>query len=187
MFRIFSRPAEERWCAFMTAVALLVPSTLTRAAALDEPVLGPKLVCFKYSTFLLGKGEKIIEYSRSPEAMSVTVEGASGTFKIGESEIFAPVQGQKRLIALREQTKIYRVTSERGRYAIYGPTNNSDGKDQLVIWLSGNGLMGKNKDRTILNRFDIRDPDTVKCEQTFTYSWDFILGTQLDTSDQPRH
>jgi hypothetical protein len=150
---------------------------------MDEPVLGPKLVCFKYSTFLLDQGEKIIEFSGSTEAMSVTVEGASGTLRIGESEIFAAVRGQKRLVASRGQTKIYRVTSERRRYAIYGPTNSSEGKDQLVIWLSGDSLRGNSSDRAVLDRFEIRDPASVRCEQTFTYSWDLIFGAQPDPSD----
>jgi hypothetical protein len=172
---------------FITAIALLGSSTLTQAEPLHEPVLGPKLVCFKYSTFLLGEGEKIIEFTGSPEGMSVTVEGATGTFRIGESEIFAPVKGHKRLVASRGQTKIYRVPSGGGRYAIYGPTTFSDGKDQLVIWLSGDNLRGKSSDRATLDRFEIRDPASVRCEQTFTYSWDFILGTRPHASGQDNH
>ena len=172
---------------FVTAIALLGSPTVTQAEPLEEPVLGPKLVCFKYSTFLLGEGEKIIEFSGSAEAMSVTVEGAFGTFRIGESEIFAPVEGQKRLVASRGHTKIYRVTSHGGRYAIYGPTSFSDGKDRLLIWLSGDNLKGKGSDRAVLDRFEIRDPASVRCAQTFTYSWDFILGTQQDASDEAKH
>jgi len=60
----------------VTAIALLGSSTFARAEPLAEPVVGPKLICFKYSTFLLGDGEKITDFSGSAEAMAISVEGS---------------------------------------------------------------------------------------------------------------
>jgi len=162
--------------AIVTAIALLASSTLARAEPLAEPVVGPKLICFKYSIFLLGEGEKITDFSGSAEAMAITVEGPSGTFRIGESEIFAPAKGRKRLVVSKGQTSIYRVSSQGGRYAIYGPTGFSNGQDRLIIWLSGDNLRGSSTDRGVLDRFEVRDPASVTCQQTFTYSWDFLIG-----------
>ena len=164
--------------AIVTAIALLGSSALARAEPLDKPVVGQKLVCFKYSTFLLGEGEKITDFSGSAEAMAITVEGPSGTFRVGESEIFAPAKGRKRLVTSQGQTSIYRVSFQGGRYAIYGPTDFSNGEDRLIIWLSGDSLRGRSTDRAVLDRFEVRNPASVRCGQTFTYSWDFLIAPQ---------
>ena len=142
-----------------------------RAEPLAKPVIGPKLICFKYSTFALADGERVTEFSGSPEAMSITVEGPSGDFIIGESEIFAAAKGAKRLVYSNDRTSVYRVSGRGGRYAIYGPTSFSAGKDRLVLWLSGKNLTGKKSDQAVYDRFTVRDVVGLNCEQTFTYSW----------------
>ena len=107
--------------------------------------------------------------------MAITVEGPSGAFRIVESDIFAPAKGRKRLVVSKGKTRIYRVSSQGGRYAIYGPTDFSNGEDRLTIWLSGDNLRGRSADQGILDRFEVRDPASVTCEQTFIYSWDFLI------------
>jgi len=145
-----------------------------RADTLDKPVIGPKLICFKYSTFYLDEGESIAELSGSPEGISVSVTSRSGHFSIGEGEIFAPAKGLKRLVYSNGSTSVYRVRGRGGRYAIYGPTSFSNGKPRLIIWLTGINLRGRKNDKSVYSRFEIRDPSGLKCEHTFTYSWDFL-------------
>jgi hypothetical protein len=58
-----------------TAAAFLMVAVIARADPLDKPAVGPKLICFKYSTFSLADGERVTEFSGSPESMSITVEG----------------------------------------------------------------------------------------------------------------
>jgi hypothetical protein len=146
-------------------------AVIARADPLDKPVVGPKLICFKYSTFSLADGERVTEFTGSPEAMSITVERTSGDFTIAESEIFAEPKGPKRLVFSNGRTFVYRVSDHRGRYAIYGPTSFSAGNNRLVIWLSGKSLRGKKSDQTVYGRFMVRNVAGLKCEQTFTYSW----------------
>lgn len=153
---------------FLSAVLI---SASVQAEPSRRPVTGPKLVCFKYSTFELAKGESISPISASPEGISLLVEGPSGRFTIGESEIFAAVKGAKRLVLSKNLTSVYRVRGKNVHYAIYGNTDFSNGKARLVIWLSGETLRGKRSDRAVLKRFTVRDPAEVGCEQTFTYSW----------------
>jgi len=157
---------------WITAVALSGSASGTAVAdPLDKPVTGPKLICFKYSTFMLKEGERISDFSGSPEAMSITVDTSMNSYEIGESEIFASPKGKKRLVASKDGTTVYRVSDHRGRYAIFGRTTFSKEKDRLVIWLSGKGLEGRKSDASLYDRFEVRDPAGVKCDQTFTYSW----------------
>lgn len=158
-------------------IAALVLSSVAGGNAfadpLNKPVEGPKLVCFKYSTFMLKEGERITDFSGSPEAMSITVNDAAHSFQIGESEIFAPPSGEKRLVWSNGGTAVYRVSGHSGRYAVFGRTSFSTGRDRLVVWLSGNALKGGKDDASVYGRLLVRDPATLKCDQTFTYSWGF--------------
>ncbi len=152
---------------------VLAAVSSAKAVPLERPVSGPKLLCFKYSTFSLLEGERVTDFSGGLEAMSLTIEGPSGVYRVDESEIFGPAKGVLRRMSANETTSVYRVIGKRQRYAVYGPTSFSDSKDQLVIWLSGPALTGKIKDAAIYRRFNVRDTDTVKCEQKFTYGWGF--------------
>lgn len=160
-----------RWIAVL-ALSCLVSGNAV-ADPLERPVGGPKLVCFKYSTFLLEEGERITDFSGSPEAMSVTVDGPANNFRIGESEIFAPPKGEKRLVSSKDGTTVYRVSDHGGRYAVFGRTSFSTENARLVIWLSGKALKGTKDDASVYDRLVVRDPAKLKCDQTFTYSWGF--------------
>jgi len=160
-----------RWIAALALSS--VASGNAVADPLDKPVEGPKLVCFKYSTFMLDEGERITDFSGSPEAMSITVNGPKSSFQIGESEIFASPKGGKRLVLSKEGTTVYRVLDHGGRYAVFGRSTFSTEKDRLIIWLSGKALKGRKDDASVYGRLLVRDPATLKCDQTFTYAWDF--------------
>lgn len=161
-----------------TRIAVLALISLgavaARADTLDKPVTGPKLICLKYSIFSLAAGESISKMSGSPEGISIIVSSPSGDFSISEGEIFAPAKGLKRLVFSNGSMSVYRVSRGGSRYAIYGPTSFSDGKDRLVIWLAGNNLKGRQSDKGVYSRFEVRDPSRLKCEHIFTYSWGFL-------------
>jgi len=158
-----------RWIAALALSGIV--SCNVFADPLDRPVEGPKLVCFKYSTFMLEEGERITDFSGSPEGMSITINGPADSFQIGESEIFAPPKGEKRLVSSKEGTTVYRLLGHGGRYALFGRPSFSPEKDRLVIWLSGKALKGTKDDARVYSRLLVRDPATFKCDQTFTYSW----------------
>lgn len=160
---------------FLAAVATLcIGAGAASAESLKNPVIGPKLICFKYSTFTLNEGERITHSSGSPEGVSITVESPSGDFEVGEGEIYAQPKNARRLVYSKGRTSVYRVSGRRNMYAIYGPTSFSEGKDRLVIWLSGVNLKGGKGDRGVYQRFTVQDTSALGCQHTFTYSWDFL-------------
>jgi hypothetical protein len=142
-----------------------------RAEALDRPLTGPKWICFKYSTFFLNDGERVADFSGSPEGVRIKVENSSGSYEVGESEIFAPVERRKQLVFSVGKTRVYRIFGRGRGYVIYGPTDFSQGDDRPIIALSGEALRSVTNDRNIFDRLEVRDPRSVKCEQTFTYGW----------------
>lgn len=158
------------------ALALfLIAGTSSAAAPPSRPVKGPMLLCFKYSTFQLAEHERVTDFSASPESMSLTIEGPTGKYQVGESEIWAEPKHRGRLISQRDDTAVYQPDDNR-RYAIYGPTKYSPDRRRLVIWLSGEALRGNGDDKTLYERFNVRDPKGASCGHGFTYSWGFLGG-----------
>ncbi|CAN5328210.1 hypothetical protein BH10PSE1_BH10PSE1_01750 [soil metagenome] len=137
------------------------------------PIVGPMQICFKYSSFKLLEGERIVGFQGGMEAMAIDLEGPSGAFRIGESEIFSGPRHQDRRVAQHDDTSVYRVSQPRLRYAIYGKTDFSDGRDRLVIWLDGNALDGSRRDARIYDRLIVGDTTALSCRHTYTYGWDF--------------
>lgn len=156
-------------------VAALASSSPSAADTLRNPVAGPGLLCFKYSTFQLLAGERAVAFSGSPESMEITIDGPSGRYAVAESEIFAPPAHRGRRVARRAGTIVYAIPDDKDHYAIYGRTSFSPGKDRLIVWLSGSVLTGGAQDAAIYTRLTIVDPDRTKCIHTFTYSWDAFL------------
>lgn len=140
-----------------------------------EPLKGPGLVCFKYSTFQLLAGETVTDQSGSPEATMIKVTGSAGSFEIGESEIFATPRGERELVDTREQTRVYLIRARDKLYGVYGPTPFSTGGDRLVIRLSGRALRWDARDVAIYQRFEVRKPPSSGCLAVIGYSWDQFL------------
>ncbi|WP_395651748.1 hypothetical protein [Brevundimonas sp.] len=144
------------------------------------PIAGPKQLCFKYSSFTLLEGERIVGFQGGAEAMAIDIEGPSGAFRIGESEIFRGPSRPGRRVSRHDGTSVYRLRDPGLRYAIYGRTEFSDGQDQLVIWLGGEALDGSRRDAQIYDRLIVGDTSQLGCQHTFTYSWDFVFGSAAD-------
>jgi hypothetical protein len=160
--------------AFLTCLAMVMMATGAQAEPLKDPVDGPQLICFKYSTFQLLNGERIVDFSGGMESLSVRVLTPQGQLTIGESEIFAVPEKPRTQIAAWNHTKVYRYSGGADRYAIFGPTSYSEGKERLVIWLSIMTLIGKPNDAAVYRRFEVRDPSGSGCKRGFTYSWEFL-------------
>lgn len=159
------------WAIHLAATAALLCPGVANAEPLDKPVTGPQLVCFKYSTFKLGKGERITDVSPGgPEDIILLVETPRGGLRVMEGEVWGEPRQEKERILQQGQTTVYRIVIENEpRYAIYGPLAYE--KHKLVIWVSGPALVGNDKDIEIVSRFIIEDTDKVKCRRQFTYSW----------------
>lgn len=140
-----------------------------------EPLKGPGLICFKYSTFQLLAGESVTDQDGSPEATNIKVTSSAGSYEIGESEILATPRGERELVDAREQTKVYLIMARNKLYGIYGPTPFSPDGDRLVIRLSGRALRWDARDAATYQRIEIRKPPSSGCRAVFTYSWDQFL------------
>ncbi|HWA92845.1 MAG TPA: hypothetical protein VG889_22630 [Rhizomicrobium sp.] len=134
------------------------------AAPLDPPVMGPKLVCFEYSTFFLKDGERIVDFESSPEAMLAKIESPSARYEIGESGGLAPLKTGKRLVSSSGKTSVFRNFGRERRYEIYGPT--SFPHEGPVLFLS---VKSGTSDRGIYSRIEVRDPKPVECGYRFIY------------------
>ena len=140
--------------ALLLAALLVVAPVPVRAEPLERPVVGPMLVCFKYSSFSLADGERIIDFEGGAEGMAVRVEGPHGAYWIEESEIFiTPRLG--RLLSDNGGTRVYRLRGRARQYAIVGATNFSGGEDRAVIRLEGGALTGTARMRKYISASEL--------------------------------
>lgn len=157
-----------RW-SILGALTFVALGAAARAEPLDKPVAGPKLVCFDYSVFSLEAGERIVDFSGSLEAIRIKIEGPFGSYDIGESGNFALQNGRKQLVSSMGQTSVYRIFGPEWRYAIFGPSEFTQGTDKPVLLLAGAALRNGAHARNIFRRFEVRAPRPAECAQAFTY------------------
>ena len=158
-------------------LAVLNLAGIKRSAGepLSDPVVGPMLVCFKYSIFSLLPGERITDFFPGIEGMSIKVEGDHGTFVIGESEILKPPTNARHLVLRQSDTSVYRIDGAKPRYSVYGRPRFSRDQDRMMILLSGPSLRGTADDAEIYRRLQVRDTEGAACKRTFTYSMSFMF------------
>jgi hypothetical protein len=160
----------------LIGVGLAISITTARfafAAPLQEPLRGPKNLCFKYSTFTLAAGESVTDFSGGFEGMMIDVKGPKGKYTISESEIFARPRERGNFVNAHSHATIYALKGRERQYAIYGRTRFSPNSDRLIVRLRGDALRGTAADADIYDRFDVVEPRSQDCEHTFTYSWGF--------------
>jgi len=132
-----------------------------------EPITGPKLLCFGYSTFSLLSGERVTGFSANFDVMSIEVDGPNGRFSIVETDIRKPPKDPGHLVLRRGDMSVYWVDGAAPHYDFYGRTSFYRDRDRLLLELSGSSLSGKTNDATIYRRLDVRDPKSADCQRTF--------------------
>jgi hypothetical protein len=148
-----------------------------RADSPVSPVVGPSSLCFKYSRFDLVEGESAASLGAGTETMSLKVTGRTGSFRIGESEIYVQPERKGRLVYSADGTSIYRAG--RGRevhYAVYGHADFLGDGDRYIVSLSGSSFTGGKGDAAIYRRVRIGDFSATKCGMRYLYGWDVILS-----------
>ena len=157
----------------------LIVLTLALATGAQDapqpPILGPKRLCFKYSSFLLEANERVTEVQMGLEGMGIEVEGPLGRFTVRESEIFAKPENLGERVSRNQDTSYY-LNGKPLSYAVRGRTSYSPDRETLVLWLSGPALTGQATDMTIYNRIAVGDPASLPCDKRYLYGWDIILG-----------
>jgi hypothetical protein len=163
-------------------IALAIALATGSAGMRDEPareIVGPKRLCFKHSSFQLTEGERVADVRMGVEGMSIGVEGPMGRYRISESEIFRKPTELGRRVGRRDGTGYYRV-SDPVRYAVTGRTSFSPDRDALVLWVSGDALVGQRTDAEIYNRVAVGDPAGRRCHYRYLYGGDAALIAELE-------
>lgn len=163
----------------MTFVAALMFALATSSQPVpDTPepnIVGPKLLCFKYSSFQLLEGERVTEAPIGLEGMAVVIDGQSGAYEIRESELFGRPARIGTRVARNAGTAYFRRSGPI-RYAVAGRTGYSLDRDALVLWISGDALNGQRADAAIYRRVAVGDPSQLRCDFRYLYGWDVALG-----------
>ena len=145
------------------------------------PVIGPKKICLKYSSFDLLDGERVTDSGGGVESMWLQIGRRVGRFDVRESEIFAESKVPRTLVATLGGTKVYRMMGGGTvSYALYGHAHFLGDGDKLVIVLSGSAFTGGKADAAIYGRFQIGDPIGAKCDQYYDYGWEYVLPATAD-------
>jgi hypothetical protein len=150
-------------------LAALCVGSIGHAAAdpQPEPITGPKLLCFGYSTFSLLSGERVTGFSANFDVVSIEVDGPSGTLFVSETDIRKAPKDPGHLVLRRGDVSVYWVDGADPHYDFYGRTSFYRDRDRLLLELSGPSLRGKANEAAIYRRLDVRDPKSVDCQHTF--------------------
>ncbi|MBT2186598.1 hypothetical protein [Sphingobium nicotianae] len=125
-----------------------------------------QLICFRYGTFRLLADERVVDYKIGIDVTSVTIGSRTDKITISESSAWpVPTQPREQLLA-KGQTEIYRYGGAAHRYAVMAPAPGGM-EAKPLIWLSVVPLTGNGDDAAIYARVELRDPGTVKCQQSF--------------------
>ncbi|MDP3802349.1 MAG: hypothetical protein Q8Q71_09215 [Brevundimonas sp.] len=157
-------------------IAMIAALAASQPSTQDPPtpdIVGPRQLCFKYSSFLLNEGERVVDVRMGLEGMGIEVAGPRGSYSIRESEIFAPASLGRRTQRMGG-TSYYRLRGPL-RYAVTGRTDYSPARDTLVLWLSGSAFTGQPDDASIYTRVTIADPAPLHCDHRYLYGWDVAL------------
>lgn len=164
----------------MTFITVLLAAALaTGSAGLPDSreIVGPKTLCFKYSRFQLVEGEHVINVQMGIEAMLVEVEGPTGRYEIGESEMYGgrPRSGVR---VRRANGVTYYRNGDPIRYTLAGRTTYSPNRDVALVRLSGPAFTGRRADEAIFDRIALGDNADWHCDMRYRYGWDIALGLE---------
>ncbi len=157
----------------MRTVFLVLAICLVQVAQASAASENQKLICFKYSSFRLAPGEATDGHGAGAEAITVSISGPSGEYEIGESEIFRRDQKGKQVYE-GNGVRVHRMNGDPIAYMAYGKAFGSE--DVPIFMLNGSALSGDERDAAIYSRIAISDPSRLKCDETYNYSWEEILG-----------
>ena len=169
---------SSRLLAFLCFGTAIVAAMAEGAWADSElpPVIGPKKVCLKHSSFDLLDGERVTDSAGGMEGVSLQIGGRTGRFSVGESEISGGPELSGTLVAISGDTKVYRMTGEgRVSYMLYGHAGPFSERDKPIIILNGPAFTGGKADSGIYGRFRIGDPKDVKCDHSYVYGWEYVF------------
>jgi len=156
--------------------AIIAAMTGAWADSALPPVMGPKKVCLKYSSFDLLEGEQVAASAGGVEGVSLQIRGRAGRFSVGESEISGGPESSGTLVAAAAGTKVYRMTADhRVSYMLYGHAGPFSERDIPIVILSGPAFTGGKADAGIYGRFQISDPKDVKCDHSYVYGWEYVF------------
>lgn len=164
----------------MVAVpSILLALTLLLQAGVDAPlaeVLGPKTVCFRYSSFALNAGERIVGEQVGIHGVVVRIEGPSGSYQVSENEAYRTPARLGTRVYREGDTSVFRSRARPYSYAFVAPTEFSPDQPRMIAVISGYALSGRRNDASFYGRLTIGAPARVRCDHSYRYGFDAVLG-----------
>lgn len=117
--------------------------------------------------------ETITGSEAGPETGGIEITGPSGVYEIGESEIFRRDQKGEQVYE-GNGARVLRMVGDPVVYMAHGRA--FEPTDIPLVMLNGPALTGDERDEAIYRRIAISDPSQLNCDETYSYSWEKILG-----------
>ena len=163
----------------VTVPSILLAFTLLLQTGVDAPraeVSGPKTVCFRYSSFALKAGERIVREQVGIHGVVVRIEGPFGSYQVSENEAYRTPARLGTRVSREGDTSIFRSRARPYSYAFVAPTEFSPDQPTMIGVISGDALSGRTNDASIYRRLTIGDPSRVRCNHSYLYGFDAVLG-----------
>lgn len=158
---------------FILALAALLQ---TGVIAPQAEVIGPKTICFAHSSFALNAGERVESEQIGAHGVSLRIQGPSGFYEITENEAMRMPARLGRKVHQSGDTSIFRSRSRPVSYAFIAPTTSSRSEPRMIAFISGEVLSGGANDALIYRRLTVADPSLTRCDHTYRYGFDAMLG-----------
>ena len=163
----------------VASTSILLALSLLLQTGVDAPrseVRGPKTLCFRYSSFALNTGERIESEQMGIHGVLVRIEGPSGSYQVSENEAYrTPVRLGTR-VHQEGGVSIFRSRARPYSYAFVAPTEFSPDQPRMIAVISGYALSGRRNDASLYGRLTIGDPARVRCDHSYRYGFDAVLG-----------
>jgi hypothetical protein len=156
------RPAFSAASILLFTAMVALPSI---AQAQRDPIKGPMTICFPHSVFRMNADENIDDWKIDYEEVSVRVVGRHGwSHMIMETYARVVDPTSLTLVSTKGNTRRYRQ-GDSGSYVIFVRPNPDSPRERPLIF--GSGPPDGNNDDAFYSRFEVIDPNTVKCGHSF--------------------
>lgn len=161
----------------LTSISLAFALLLqTGVDAPPAEVRGPKTICFGYSSFALIAGERSELEHVGIHGVVVRIEGPYGSYQVAENEIYRTPARFGTRVYREGDVSVFRSRVRPYSYAFVVPSRVSPDQPRMIAIISGDALSGGRSDASIYRRLTVADPSRIRCDHSYLYGFDVVLG-----------
>ena len=134
------------------------------------------MICFRYSRFALNEGERIVDYQIGIHGVTIHVDGPAGPYRVAENEIYRTPARPGMRVHQENGASVFRSRGRPVSYVFLARTPFSPNRDRMIAVISGDALSGGIGDGSIYRRLAIGDSSSVRCDESYLYGFDAMLG-----------